>query len=186
MVTAGILIHSPTEPHPPIVNLGLKQILEKLDLCNKVVRTKFREAVDMVRATDVSNNITTVEGSAITTQRRNTQPMDEFLLKVVSKYGEKVLLGESDTTAKTTKRKGKRRSSVGFKQGQYFDDWKGPAPWDLSLGGDGHPKFLCDVMVSSLICLYCSCSDALSLSFFFFSMNDARCQLAREKNKPFA
>jgi hypothetical protein len=130
------------------VNLGLKQILEKLDLCNKVVRTKFREAVDMVRATDVSNNITTVEGSAITTQCRNTQPMDEFLLKVVSKYGEKVLLGDSDTTAKTTKRKGKRRSSVGFKQVQYFDDWKGPAPWDLTLGGDGHPKFLCDVMVS--------------------------------------
>ncbi|KAK9914539.1 hypothetical protein M0R45_038313 [Rubus argutus] len=150
VIKEGILIHSPTEPRPPIVNLGLKQILEKLDLCNKVVRTKFREAVDMVRATDVSNNITTVEGSAITTQCGNTQPMDEFLLKVVSKYGEKILLGDSDTTAKTTKRKGKRRSSVGFKQGQYFDDWKGPAPWDLNLGGDGHPKFLCDVMVEGL------------------------------------
>ncbi|KAM5557720.1 hypothetical protein ABKV19_024863 [Rosa sericea] len=150
VIKEGISVHSPFEPHPPIVNLGLKQVLEELDICNKVVRMKFREAVDMVRATDVSNDITTAEGTAIMTQHRNTQPMDEFLLKVVSKYGENILLGESDKKAKATKRKGKRRSSVGYKQGQYLDDWKGPAPWDLTVGGDGLPKFLCDVMVEGL------------------------------------
>ncbi|KAL6132212.1 hypothetical protein ACLB2K_070583 [Fragaria x ananassa] len=151
VIKEGILVHSSSEHHPPIVNLGLKQVLlEKFDICNKVVRMKFREAVDMVRATDVSNDISAVEGTAIVTQPRNTQPMDEFLLMVASKYGENILLGESDKKPKAAKRKGKRRSSVGYKHGQYDDDWKGPAPWDLTVGGDGHPKFLCDVMVEGL------------------------------------
>lgn len=55
---------------------------------------------------------------------------------------------------KLPKRKGKKRSSVVVvsreEQSDDIGDWQGPPPWDLSLGGDGYPKFLCDVMVEGL------------------------------------
>lgn len=142
------------------MNLGLKEVLEKLDVCNKIVRMKFREALDIVRATTsyIYPNIATEEGMALRTRPRNTLPMDELLVRVVNKYGEEILLKESDKRARTSKRKSKRRSSVGLicneKQGQSFEDWQGPPPWDLTLGGDGHPKFLCDVMVSFFLSVY--------------------------------
>lgn len=144
------------------MNLGLKEVLEKLDVCNKIVRMKFHEALDIVRATTsyIYPNIATEEGMALRTRPRNTLPMDEFLVRVANKYGEEILLNESDKRARTSKRKSKRRSSVGLickeKQGQSFEDWQGPPPWDLTLGGDGHPKFLCDVMVSFFLSVYVS------------------------------
>ncbi|KAI5347241.1 hypothetical protein L3X38_015120 [Prunus dulcis] len=153
VIKEGSLIHSPTES---TVYLGLKEVLEKLDVCNKIVRMKFHEALDIVRATTsyIYPNIATEEGMALRTRPRNTLPMDELLARVVNKYGEEILLKESDKRARTSKRKSKRRSSVGLickeKQGQSFEDWQGPPPWDLTLGGDGHPKFLCDVMVEGL------------------------------------
>ena len=85
--------------------------------------------------------------------------MDESLLKIVKKYGEKILLKESDKKPKITKKKGKRRSSVGLickeKRLENWDEWQGPPPWDLAIGGNGCPKFLCDVMVRkySLFCI---------------------------------
>lgn len=154
---AGKLVRRPTEPHPPTLSLGLKVVFEKLDVCSKIVRMKVHEAIDIARATAsyVSPNIVTEEGMTLRTGHRNTLPMDEYLLKVVNEYGEKILLKESDKTAKTSKRKAKRRSSEDLicneKQGQSFEDWQGPPPWDLALGGDGQPKFLCDVMVSFYI-----------------------------------
>ncbi|OIT18871.1 hypothetical protein A4A49_62217 [Nicotiana attenuata] len=30
------------------------------------------------------------------------------------------------------------------------EEWQGPPPWDVTSGGDGSPKFLCDVMVEGL------------------------------------
>ncbi|KAL1824007.1 hypothetical protein ACET3Z_010785 [Daucus carota] len=49
---------------------------------------------------------------------------------------------------------GKRHTSNGLKNKQIglenIDDWEGPPPWDLSLGGDGCPKFLCDRMIEGL------------------------------------
>ena len=77
--------------------------------------------------------------------------MDETLLKVVKKYGEKLLLKESDKKPKNSKKKGKKQSSAGLtrkeEQLKNSDAWQGPPPWDLSVGGNGCPKFLCDVMV---------------------------------------
>ncbi|XP_062148108.1 uncharacterized protein LOC133857021 isoform X2 [Alnus glutinosa] len=135
-----------TKPVTPNVNLGLKEVLEKHDMSSKILRIKSCEALDVVRAT--------VEGMVSRSSCRKTMPMDESLLKVVKKYGEKILLKESDKKPKATKKKGKRRSSKAMicreKRLEDFNDWQGPAPWDLPLGGDGCPKFLCDVMVEGL------------------------------------
>lgn len=86
--------------------------------------------------------------------------MNDSLFQIVRKYGDKIILKESDRKPRVSKKKGKRQSSsmlIGKERRlENIDDWQGPPPWDLSLGGDGFPKFLCDVMVSSIIC-YCEC-----------------------------
>lgn len=115
---------------------------------SKILRIKFSEALDIVRATasDFPQRILTVGGM----RSMCTMPIDESLLKVVKKYGEKILLKESDKKPKASKKKGKRRSPGKENQLENLDGWRGPPPWDLSLGSDGCPKFLCDVMVSTL------------------------------------
>ncbi|KAH7543809.1 hypothetical protein ACOSP7_031404 [Xanthoceras sorbifolium] len=141
--------------HPSNVDLGLKEILEKPDIVNKVIRNNFSEALDIVRATAASQYSQHI-GERVVSRMSciNTMLMEESLLKIVRKYGEKILLKESDKTPKTSRRKGKRRSTVAVvcreKQLENIGDWEGPPPWDLSLGGDGSPKFLCDVMVEGL------------------------------------
>ncbi|XP_062120053.1 uncharacterized protein LOC133834453 [Humulus lupulus] len=137
--------------------LGLKEILEEDDLCDKIMKTRFVEAVGVVRATacsDVSREIVSEEGMVLRSQQRSSLPMGESLLNVVKKYGEKLLLKESDKKPKSSRKKGKRRPSAGLIRKERLleisDDWQGPPPWDLSLGGNGCPKFLCDVMVEGL------------------------------------
>ncbi|XP_015886621.3 uncharacterized protein LOC107421806 [Ziziphus jujuba] len=157
VITEGNLNHELSETHPSNVNIGLKEILEKDDGCDKISRLKFSEALHIVRATassDVFQKIATVDGLVLKSRQRSTLPMDESLLKIVKKYGEKILLKESDKKPKITKRKGKKRSSVGLickeKRPEACDERQGPPPWDLTLGGNGCPKFLCDVMVEGL------------------------------------
>ncbi|WCJ27599.1 3'-5' exonuclease domain-containing protein [Euphorbia peplus] len=139
------------------VNLGLKEIFEEHDINIRLVRTKFSEALDIVEATVSSEDSPSIahrERIISLTSSKNTIPMDEVLLNIVRKYGEKILLRESDRTPKASKKKGKKRSSlVAVCKEMQLDnihDWQGPAPWDVSLGGDGCPKFLCDVMVEGL------------------------------------
>ncbi|CAK7324222.1 unnamed protein product [Dovyalis caffra] len=119
VVKKGNASNNMVELHSSGVNLGLKEILEKHDIDDKIIRMKFFEAADIVQATVSSENcqrIAKVEGLVSGTSSRNTMPMDEFLLKILDNVG----------------------------------DWQGPPPWDMSLGGDGCPKFLCDVMVEGL------------------------------------
>ncbi|KAH0940157.1 hypothetical protein HID58_007618 [Brassica napus] len=70
--------------------------------------------------------------------------MDENLLKIVRKYGERIMLKESDLLPRISKKKTRRR---------------GPPPWDSSLGGDGCPKFLLD---GDWINLFQSCVEGLA------------------------
>ncbi|XP_065861424.1 uncharacterized protein [Euphorbia lathyris] len=139
------------------VSLGLKEILEEHDIGIRLVRTKFSEALNIVEATvssEGSPSISNRERIISLTSSKSTLPMDEVLLNVVRKYGEKILLRESDRTPKASKKKGKKRSAiVAVCKEKKLDNshgWQGPAPWDLSFGGDGCPKFLCDVMVEGL------------------------------------
>lgn len=136
------------------MNTGLKMILENQDMHEKILRIKISEASNIVRATasDFPQSIATVRENCSTSSSINFRPMDEDLLKIVRKYGEKIILKDSDKKPRTSKRKGKRSSTLKVvcneKQLVYVEDWQGLPPWDLSFGGDGCPKFLCDVMVN--------------------------------------
>ena len=76
---------------------------------------------------------------------------DGYLISIIAKYSERILLTESDTKARSSRRKEKQTLPTDAKYKEKFDcstEWQGPPPWDPSIGGDGYPKFLCDVMVT--------------------------------------
>lgn len=76
--------------------------------------------------------------------------LDDCLSNNVRRHGEKIMLKESDKIPRTSRRKEKKQSSGNAKNKEKLtcdEDWQGPPPWDVSFGGDGSPKFLCDVMV---------------------------------------
>ena len=75
---------------------------------NKLVGTKFCNALDIVQANASSEDRERIaKGVEVV---RKTKPMDESLWKIVRKYGEKLLLRESDRNPRTSKRKGKKGS----------------------------------------------------------------------------
>ena len=157
IVTAGDFVLKSTKLSNADANLGLKELFAKHNLSDKVLGTQFCDASAIVQATtgsDVALVIPSAEGMIQKSSCRVTMPMDEFLLKVVQNYGDRILLKESDKRPKTSKKKGKKRSPINginkVKHLEKFDEWQGISPWDPSVGGDGCPKFLCDVMVSIL------------------------------------
>lgn len=163
LLIAGDTFHNVPEMQSSNVDLGLKEILKIPDICSKIIKAKFNEALEIIRATYYSEypkKIPNVEGTISWSSCRATKPMGDPLVKIIKKYGERIQLKESDRKPKTSsKKKGKKQSSVGFVcrdiRSEKFDDWQGPPPWELSLGGDGCPRFLCDVMVSNpLLFLY--------------------------------
>eukprot|EP00268_Persea_americana_P022439 TRINITY_DN2234_c0_g2_i2.p1 TRINITY_DN2234_c0_g2~~TRINITY_DN2234_c0_g2_i2.p1 ORF type:complete len:582 (+),score=72.59 TRINITY_DN2234_c0_g2_i2:144-1748(+) len=148
----GTFPYKVTESNSSNATLGLKLILEKSDICENILRHKFCEASDMIKSIDCGNHPRdqTVVGS---TSFRTTFLLDDSLSKIIRKYGERILLKESDRNPRISKRKGKRRSSLSsncYKCKENDSAWQGPPPWDSSLDGDGCPKFLCDVMVEGL------------------------------------
>ncbi|XP_021293226.1 exonuclease mut-7 homolog [Herrania umbratica] len=152
VVKEGKSCNDVKELHEFNLSLGLKDIFQMPDGDNKLVGTKFCNALDIVQATASSEDCGRIaRGLEVI---RKTKPMDESLWKIVRKYGEKLLLRESDRKPKTSRKNGKKRSSVvaACKKNQLDSsgDWEGLPPWDISLGGDGWPKFLCDVMVEGL------------------------------------
>ncbi|WOL00095.1 exonuclease mut-7 [Canna indica] len=79
--------------------------------------------------------------------------LDACLSNIARRFGEELLLNESNKRPRISRRKEKKQSSGIAKDRDKLtpdDDWQGPPPWDLSLGGDKSPKFLCDVMVEGL------------------------------------
>ncbi|KAK7275710.1 hypothetical protein RIF29_16832 [Crotalaria pallida] len=146
-----------TELSNPDSNLGLKVLFGKHDVNDKVLRTQFCEALAIVQAStsDVSQGSPPSAGGMIQKSLcRVTSPMDEFLLKVVKTYGDRILLKVSDKKPKTSKKRGKKQSPINGickeKHSEQSDEWHGTSPWDPSVGGDGYPKFLCDVMIEGL------------------------------------
>ncbi|TVU39599.1 hypothetical protein EJB05_13025 [Eragrostis curvula] len=78
---------------------------------------------------------------------------EELLNVSLSKYGEKILLTGSDSKPRNSRRKEKKKLSTDARCKDKVDlstEWQGPPPWDPSIGGDGYPKFLCDVMIEGL------------------------------------
>lgn len=135
-------------------NLGLKELFKKHDMSDKVLSTQFCEALAIVQATTSSGVVQVAPSAGEVIKKsscRDTKPMDAFLLKIVKKHGDRILLKESDREPKTSKKKRKKQLPINGisreKHIENFDEWQGTAPWDPLLGGDGCPKFLCDVMV---------------------------------------
>ncbi|KAM7257522.1 hypothetical protein ACFE04_013263 [Oxalis oulophora] len=131
--------------HPSIVKHGLKGILEEPNHAfNIIIRHRFTEASDLIRGTTFSEY----------PQMQKMKKSASDILMIVRKYGEKIELKECDKKPTTSKKKRKKRPSMVTisrqKQVDTFDQWLGLPPWDVSLGEDGCPKFLCDVMVEGL------------------------------------
>nr|GMD49636.1 exonuclease mut-7 homolog [Ipomoea batatas] len=139
----------------PSIDLGLKQILDMPNGSDNILLAKFIEATKMVQAisTDFPQGITIHEEVASTVQFAKNKQMDDAVLWIARKYGDKILLSDSDRKPKMSKKKGKKPPAGLMAKPRQLDgdeDWQGPPPWDVSLGGDGCPKFLCDVMVEGL------------------------------------
>lgn len=134
---------------------GLKQVFMDSKTCENVVRNRFCSAFDMIRSSylPISFSDNTEVGSCSQSSCETTYLTDEHVLAIVKIYGERILLKESDRKPRVSRRRRERRSSVNTKDREQFEtngDWQGPASWDLEFGGDGCPKFLCDVMVEGL------------------------------------
>lgn len=155
---------------PGEINVGLKEILTGSDYTSTIVTLKLCKAADVIRS--MSENGQNIANGVVSRKTTlNTMPMDENLLKIVRKYGERILLKESDLLPKKLKKKTRRRVSPtsmnSNKQLVCSADWQGPPPWDSSLGGDGCPKFLLDVMVIGLISVDLVYLGLLILDFCF-------------------
>ncbi|RDX86715.1 Exonuclease mut-7-like protein, partial [Mucuna pruriens] len=157
VVKEGDLIFGTTVLSNPDASLGLKELFRNHDMSDKVLRAQFCEALAIVQATtrsDVAWMIPLARGMIQKSSCWVTVPMDEVLLKVVKKYGDRILLKESDRKPKSSKKKGKKQSQINGirKENQFekFDEWQGTLPWDPLVGANGYPKFLCDVMVEGL------------------------------------
>lgn len=151
------------------INVGLKEILTGSEYTSKIVMVKLCKATDVIRA--MSENGQNIANGVISRKTTlNTMPMGENLLKIVRKYGERILLKECDLLPKKLKKKTRRRVSSNTmntnKQFVCSADWQGPPPWDSSLGGDGCPKFLLDVMVIGSVSVDLVCLGLLILDFF--------------------
>ncbi|KAK8969023.1 hypothetical protein KSP40_PGU003854 [Platanthera guangdongensis] len=135
---------------------GLKQVFKDSKTCKNVVRNKFCSAFDMIRSSYLPINFSgdTGVGSCSQPSCKITYPTDEHFLAIVKIYGERILLKESDRKPRVSRRRRERRSSVNTKDREQFEtngDWQGPTAWDPEFGGDGCPKFLCDVMSNPAI-----------------------------------
>lgn len=117
--------------------------------CDNVLMTKFCKASDIVQSSTSGMQIYTAITPVSQTLYGNVSPLDKCIGDIVRKYGERLLLKESDRKPRASKRKGRRQSTYSKCKEQLECNgiWQGLLPWDPSLGGDGCPKFLCDVMV---------------------------------------
>ncbi|KAJ6833202.1 uncharacterized protein M6B38_341465 [Iris pallida] len=151
ILTEGENLSNITELSTSTASFGLKEILMEPNTCNNVLRTKVCAASDIVKSSTFKMHDYTMPNSW--TSSGNIFPLEECILHIVRKYGERLLLKESDTKPRPSRKKGKRPSSANAKSKEQLECkgiWESSTPWDLLLGGDGCPKFLCDVMVEGL------------------------------------
>lgn len=153
-------------PGFPNLSLGLKEILEKPTACKRVVTNRVCEASTVFRATtalEFLKNDSSINKNFIETpicedvaesSSGQALPLDESLLNIIRKHGSKIVLTESDRKPRTSKKKGRKQPAMNLnrkpRSAECINESLGPPPWDLLNGGDGSPKFLCDVMIEGL------------------------------------
>ncbi|KAG9452678.1 hypothetical protein H6P81_005582 [Aristolochia fimbriata] len=132
--------------------LGLKMILQKSELWqNNILRPKVSDASTMIRSISYLIQPCGHSGGA-PIFHSNMLQIDSSLRKIFRKYGERIILTDSDRRPKVSRKEKKHStaSSNAKKSPEPEIDWQAPAPWDCAMGGDGCPKFLCDFMVEGL------------------------------------
>lgn len=141
----------------PNLSIGLKEVLEKPTVCKRTISNRVGEASSIVRPTTASDffkNEISMDFVVSDSLRRQTVQLDNSLSRIVSHYGSKIFLKESDRKPRISKKKGKKPSKLSLNQksksAYCLDNWQGPPPWEPLNGGDGCPKFLCDVMIEGL------------------------------------
>ncbi|XP_074281617.1 uncharacterized protein LOC141606401 isoform X2 [Silene latifolia] len=138
------------------LNLGLKEILDIPTADRRIISTRVDEASNIIKATTASEffkDYLSIDVSISDPLCRHTIPLNNSFSEIISKYSSKILLKESDRkprNSRKVKKQSASSSSRRAKGAECLDDWQGPPPWDLLNGGDGHAKFLCDVMVEGL------------------------------------
>ena len=158
----GSSLYGVADIHPYNVKLGLKLIMEDPVTCNVIIKTRFCNALDMVQATitEFPQIIPAIQDSHLSRLSECHKAIDDTVLRIIRRYGDKIVLKLSDRNPKGSKKKGKKQTSSYNKEkrSEVIEEWEGPPPWDMSLGGDGCPKFLCDVMVTCDCCCFSVCS----------------------------
>lgn len=154
-VTEGNSVESTTGLQLYHLDLGLKQIFDTQQNSNKMCGIKFGEALEMVQAIppDFCKTVPISDEEVTALPPDQANRMDYVLSQIVRKYGDKILLSESDRKPKISRKKAKKSSGrVANTRSptEGGEEWQGPPPWDATSGGDGCPKFLCDVMVEGL------------------------------------
>ncbi|XP_051138468.1 uncharacterized protein LOC127256481 [Andrographis paniculata] len=128
-----------------------KKILELPNGSDMAAGTEFCEASSTIQ-TNMSGLDSRIQVTKEVDSVKSKKIIDSFLY-ILEKYGDKILLKEVDRKPKVSKKKAKRMTSgllSKAKNPEIEENWLGPPPWDPSLGGDGFPKFLCDVMIEGL------------------------------------
>ncbi|KAG0454038.1 hypothetical protein HPP92_025342, partial [Vanilla planifolia] len=153
LLTEGVI--TPVELSFSDTTNGLKEISMQSNACKNNFRIKLCSAVDMMKSSYVSQQLlgTTAIRSTLDPSCETNCSLNENIFDIVKKYGERIILKESDKKPRISRRKGERRSFVHSNSKEQFDfkgDWQGLPPWNHVIGGDGCPRFLCDVMVQGL------------------------------------
>lgn len=110
---------------------------------------KMGNATVMVEAAiNFSTSLSPRDSSASEQQEQSSHRYEKF----VKKYSDRLLVNATDerkSSSHARRPRGRRaREALKNKDAKEEDlNWVGPAVWDIRIGGDGHPKFLCDVMV---------------------------------------
>ncbi|KAM3381765.1 hypothetical protein P3S68_007338 [Capsicum galapagoense] len=152
VVTEGNSVENVTGVLLSQLDLGLKQILDMQQNSNKLCGIKFGEALEIVQAIPPGfyKTVPASDEKVTVLLPDRANRMDDVLLRIVRKYGDKILLSESDRKPKISRKKAKKSSGrVANTRSptEGGEEWQGPPPWDVT---DGCPKFLCDVMVEGL------------------------------------
>lgn len=147
-----------TSPSLSTAIVGLKELLtsQECDDNENVLRSTLGNAVEIVKATlKGSLLVASITALSANYMRRRGISFCQPVLNIAQILGERILLSECETKAKSGSRKGRSRRSrttekCKAEQIESYSEWQGPPPWDPLLGGDGVPRFLCDVMVEGL------------------------------------
>ncbi|KAG0624463.1 hypothetical protein M758_3G249800 [Ceratodon purpureus] len=113
---------------------------------------KMSTASQMVEAALRPSPVSSPHESVVATAEQECS--GERFSKFVKKYSERLLVNEESRSRSHARRPRGRRAREALKNPDSNNEinleWIGPAPWDVRIGGDGTPKFLCDVMVEGL------------------------------------